>query len=175
MSIINGHGHHCLDINDTPERFLGMVSEYLHGDPINRSAKVQKFLKVYNNISIHGKGQKLASFMDTIDNTSEQRLLEDLKYFDKVVVLLTDLHYMGAGVCNRDFEDQIKDGILLKKKYPVKVYLFMMLDPNRSNLIELVNKYQSEMTGWKLYPTWYFVSDERLRSIFDKYPKPGLS
>jgi hypothetical protein len=174
MNIVNGHGHHCLDIKDTPERFLGIVSEYLHGDPVNRSSQVQKFLKVYNYVSIYGKGQKFASFLDTIDNTSEQRLIEDLSYFNKVAILLTDLHYMGAGKCNRAFEEQIEEGIKFKKLYPNRIYLFMMLDPNRPNLLELVEKYQSEMTGWKLYPTWYFVSDERLRPIFNKYPKPTI-
>lgn len=164
----NGHGHHVLDIRDTPKNFLGVISAFIYGNPEKRAKMIEGILKKTPG----QKAKYLAGYLDTIDNTDEERLLEDLKYHKEVVCICTDLHYMGAGKCKRDFEDQIISAVRLKKKYPGKVKVFVMLDPNRTGLYGMAKRWHSHIDGWKLYPTWYYVTDYRLRYVLNDFPLP---
>lgn len=167
---MNAHGHHVLDIRDTPKYFLGILSAFIYQKPEKRSKLIEWVLKKVPG----AKSKYLAGYLDTIDNTDEERLLEDLKYHEKVVCICTDLHQMGAGKCHRDFDDQIAAAVHLKKKYKGRVLVFVMLDPDRPNLHAMAKKWHAQVDGWKLYPTWYYVTDPRLRCVFNDFPKPVI-
>lgn len=170
--ITQGHGHHGLSIKDSGDKFYGLLTKYMYGNIDKRAPQVEWVLKnVVDKFTKSGKGAKLGMYIDTMDKTDEERVLEDLKYHDRIVLICTDLHYMGAGKVMRPYEEQIASAVALKNKYKGKVLVFMMLDPNRPDLKQLVKKWHLHIDGWKLYPTWYFVTDQRLRWVFDNYPK----
>lgn len=166
------HGHEVLDFRDTPDGFLSLVSKYIHKNLHKRSEQIQKWLNAFSYLVPRDKLRYLSQYLDTLDNTDEERMEYNLQFFDMVFCYCVDLHYMGAGKCSRDYDDQIAAAVHLKKQNPGRVKIFMMLDPNRPNLMELVKKWHTHIDGWKLYPTWYYVTDIRLRPIFNAYPKP---
>ena len=170
----NCHGHHTLGIRDTGNKYIPFISEYLSKDPKGRAKSVNALITAlqFTFPFASGKLRKVKDYLKTIETTSEERLVEDLKYHTRVICLVTDLAYMGAGEVSRPYEEQIQEAIFLKKKYAGRVKVFVMLDPNRPNLIDLIKKYNADIDGYKLYPTWYFVTDYRLRPIFDSFPKP---
>jgi len=169
---INGHGHHELDFLDTPDNLFPFVSKYIHKNVEKNGKRVQNLLKALDKVIPGEKLRYLYQYLDTIDNTDEERLQEDLQYHDMVFSICVDLHYMGAGKCAREYDDQIASAVHLKKTYGERVKVFVMLDPNRPCLYDLAKKWHNHIDGWKLYPTWYYVTDIRLRAIFRDFPLP---
>lgn len=170
MEIPNSHSHPFLDIRDTPKNLYGVVSRFLHGNVERRSNAIQKILRFLPT----KKSRYLAAYLDTIDNTDEERLLADLTYHTVTVGICVDLHHMGAGTCTRKYDDQVAEAVHLKKKYPGRVKVAVMLDPNRPDIYKFAKRWQHQVDAWKLYPTWYYVTDRRLRGILTDFPKPVI-
>ena len=99
---INGHGHHELDFLDTPENLFPFVSKYIHKNVGKNGKRVQNLLNTLNRVVPGEKLRYLSPYLNTIDNTDEERLQENLQYHDMVFSICVDLHYMGA-------ENLIKD------------------------------------------------------------------
>lgn len=168
------HGHGVLDIRDTPEYFLGLASWYIHRNLDKRSEQIQRVLNGMSKLLPGDKLRYLSQYLDTMDNTDDERVEYHLQFYDVINVICVDLHFMGAGKCSRRYEEQIESAIRLKKKHNGRVKISMMLDPNRPNLYDLVCRYHKDIDIWKLYPTWYYVTDPRLRRIFNNFPKPVI-
>ena len=121
--------------------------------------------------------EKLANFLDIgilktqaqVFNEMRSNYRKELRY----VVLTLDMHYMGAGGSEIDFESQIRQVRELKLQHQDLLLPFIGVDPRRYSGIQL-REYvrraieQHGFSGIKLYtPLGFYPFDPGLRELYD--------
>lgn len=173
MKLFDGHTHLCLSDDDIPKYAFGWITPFLMKSD-KRANFVAKFLS--NIIPFTSKDglDRLAKILKENRLDSKTRIKEYFQHFSTCNVLLMDLEgSMNAGKTKRSYEDQIIEAINFKKLFDIKIFLF--INPNRPNMIELVEKYYEDIDGYKYYPSLTRNIDNLItRNILTKYPKNNV-
>lgn len=174
MRKLEGDDHiHGFEKKDLPKNIFGILSRFLLKG--NRLKKIEWLLRII-------PGQKnlaelISHFLHVINGDVRATVDKCLQYCKSVTILTMDFEFMGAGVPERLFEDQLIEALEMKKIYgKEKVKVFMCLDPRRPNLLQLVHRYYNYIDGYKLYsPLGYKANDTVIRMILYVLPKPVIS
>jgi uncharacterized protein len=145
-------------------RFIDPAASFLHriiGDP-SRAGMLSRF----------------GSMLELSDCKTQGEIFErlSLQYPSgtKFVALSIDMDYMGAGVAQKPFLEQIAE--LAKLKAELKkdgkdtLIPFIGVDPRRPKILELVKEYieEHQFGGLKLYPSLgFFPGDQRLYPVYE--------
>lgn len=173
MKYYDSHTHLCLSDEDIPKYAFGWITPFLMKSD-KRANFVAKFL--HNIIPFTSKDglDRLAKILKENRLDSNTRIKEYFQHFDTCNVLLMDLEgTMNAGKTKRSYEDQIIEAINFKKIFDIKIFMF--INPNRPNMIELVQKYYEYIDGYKYYPSLTNNIDNLItKSILARYPKKNV-
>ncbi len=179
MIIYNCHTH-VFTWKNVPDRFLpfGLVRFLLK---YNLTRPLAGFLSSLNPFSDQDAFDRYARFIKQGDQATQEDVLRGLmKYYPgdaKYVILSVDMDYMEAGQAPLNFEEQVKELAVLKKKYPDQIYPFLCADPRRHNLLDFLKRYiEAEgFKGIKLYPPMgFYPFDERLYPIYEYAEKNNV-
>jgi predicted TIM-barrel fold metal-dependent hydrolase len=166
---------HIFEKYHYPENMIPIIPAWIE-KRIKDSPYIRFFLRIINPFKSNTQLDFDANFLRVGDmgyNAQFRKYKEQMKkYFSEIksVTLLTvDFEYMGAGKCEKGLEDQLEKAIFIKNLSPkgeVKVY--MGIDPRRPDLLKLINKYQNDIDGLKLYLyNGFFPYDERLSIVYE--------
>jgi len=185
MRITNTHSH-IFTFEYVPERFLPLrLVRFLAKN--NRLNKFARLLNWINPFSDNDTFQRYANFIRKGSNKSQYAIFTKMKLnypaLTRFVILSMDFEYMAAGKPEKDFIDQIRTLAKIKKRHsePGSFIPFVMADPRRPNIIEIVKMAieMYEFGGIKLYPPLgYYPFDKRLYPIYEyacKYEIPVVT
>lgn len=200
---------HCFTYDHVPEFFLVRflpVSKLLHWKPlrnwIQQVMKTGKFgwlgwlIKGFLAVFFRFNKQKLVRFMNFIiygDKDSQLEVIVSMQQYYPAstgyILLTMDMEYMGAGVPEKPFEQQLAElrDIKLLPEWSEKIYPFIFCDPRRlqpthprekavpatftgTAFLNQLKTYLQQGTfhGIKLYPALgYFPFDKRMQPVYD--------
>lgn len=144
------HTHFTLSIKYIPSGVFGFASKWM----FKKRSRFNKFTKFLHHLifwSNKDMFDRVAEIVEQSLLTSEQRLLKILESCDVATTLVMDFYSMNAGTPECSFEQQLNRAIELKEKYKGRVLIFMMLDPNRPDILRLARNYYERIDGWKYY------------------------
>lgn len=172
MIIHNCHAH-VITLNNTPDRIYGGFQHFAMQHRWLRIALVY-FLHLLKPFTDTDPYSRNANFISQGDKASQEEVLIDLmKYYPsdtKYVISSVDFDHMEAGEAPLNFEKQIQELAILKKKYPDHIYAFIGADPRRTNFLDLVKTYieTKDFKGIKLYPAFgFFPCDRELDPLYE--------
>ena len=200
---------HCFTYDHVPEYFLVRflpVSKLLHWKPLrNWIRKVMEtrklgwlgwLIKSFLAVFFRFNRQKLIRFMNFVvygDKHTQEEVIESMQQYypgnTGYILLTMDMEYMGAGVPEKPFEQQLAElrDIKLSPKWSEKIYPFIFCDPRRLQpthprekavqtsftgkvFLQQLKDYlqQGVYHGIKLYPALgYYPFDQRMKPVYD--------
>jgi len=167
----NCHGH-IFDFHCVPEKFIPILSKRMLDD--------KKSLEIWVKVLHHAipwtdtdKLDKFAKFISTMGKSQEEIYLNWASQYPKgtrLNALTMDLRWMGAGFVQKDYIDQLKEALEVKKKHK-SMMLSVMIDPRAHDLDELYRFYYDNhayIDALKMYPlVGYTVIDNRLDRFYE--------
>lgn len=164
------HTHLTLSDEDIPKYAFGWITPMLMKSD-SRARFVAKWLSFLGTKS---GLDRLALILTANRKTSRQRCIEYFKVFSSANSLLMDLEgSMNAGKTKRSYEEQIKEAICLKREFNINIYLF--INPDRENMLELVEKYYNDFDGYKYYPPLCgSINNDVVIDILTRFPKKNI-
>lgn len=170
------HTHLVLCDEDIPKYAFGWITPWLMKSN-KRAEFTSKWLHRLIPFTRKDCLDRLAQLIKENRISSRERVKQHLSHFEYCNVLLVDLEgSMNAEKTKRSYEDQIIEAIKLKKEFNDRIKIYMMINPYRSNMIELVKKYYDDIDGYKYYPalTGKINEDYTLKTILTNYPKKNV-
>jgi predicted TIM-barrel fold metal-dependent hydrolase len=171
--LFDAHTHLCLSSEDIPKYAFGWITPFLIKSDA-RASFVAKWLHRIIPFTKKDQLDRLSMLVKQNILSSRQRCEKYFKIFSGANVLLMDLEgSMNAGITIRSYEDQIIEAIQLKKEFNIKIYMF--INPDRENMMDLVKKYYNDIDGYKYYPPLCGHIDNHFMNILlDEYPKDNV-
>ena len=168
------HSHLTLSKKDIPKYLFGKFQPLIA--KTNKRAKfAAKFLHLLIPFSNKDGLDRLANILEMSIIPAEEKIKKHLEKYDKIVLIATDLHGCNAGFCIRSYEEQINEILYFKNKYPGRIYMALMIDPNRENIHDIINKYAIFADFFKYYPTISGQIDNLIvNRVCQIYKKPWI-
>jgi predicted TIM-barrel fold metal-dependent hydrolase len=167
----NTHGH-IFDFKCVPERFIPILSKRM----LDNKKSLNRWVKILHNaypFSDNDDLDKYSKFIRTMGMSQEEIYLKWASQYPKDMklnALTMDLRYMGAGFVEKDYIDQLKEAIEIKRKHK-NMMLSIMIDPRANDLEELYTfcyENGQYIDALKMYPlVGYTVNDRRLDNFYE--------
>jgi len=178
-SIYNCHAH-VFTKEIVAERFLpfSLVRFLMKYDKMRWMARfLHKVLPFRDNDVL----DRYSSFLHILNAKTQEEIFERIlcgfyPENSKYCLLAIDMEYLGAGKVKEKYEKQLKDLASLTEKHK-NAYSFIMVDPRRKNIFELMKKFieEKKFTGIKLYPAMgYYPFDKGLDPIYGYAEKNNI-
>lgn len=169
--IYNCHTH-IFTIDHVPDKFLPPVLKSLAKKIVSR-----KFVRVLRKVGFRDWSELLKRyyfFMKIGEKGSQENIFKHLQGFypseTAFVALSMDMEFMGAGKVPENFDAQLLELELLKKKHSDHIYPFVFAHPERQGIFDIVRHSIEErgFAGIKIYPALgYFPHDPRLEKVYE--------
>lgn len=169
------HTHLTLCDEDIPKYAFGWITPYLLKND-KRANFVAKWLHRFIPFTRKDQLDRLAQLIKENRVSSRERIDSYLRHFQYVNVLLMDLESsMHAGPTKRTYEEQIIESIKLKEEFGNRIFIYMMINPEREDILELIEKYYDKIDGYKYYPPLTgSINNQMMDFILLKYPKDNI-